>query len=125
MFAHPLLPGIAELQISHSEKFDISLGQKGLAWMSQLTLYNASRSYGRSIYGRPDRGCGRSPSRSVIAGRSALAWLSACSRSALLRLVLRTQPRAGIQISHSEKFAISLAQKRLAWMSQLTLYNAS
>src|SRR5216683_1787548 len=95
MFAHPLLPGIAELQISHSEKFDISLAQKGLAWMSQLTLYNAPRSYGRSIYGRPDRGCGRSPSRSVIAGRSALAWLSACSRSALLRLVLRTQPRSG------------------------------
>src|SRR5713101_1898968 len=30
------------LQISHSEKFDNSLGQKGLALMSQLTLYNAS-----------------------------------------------------------------------------------
>src|SRR5216683_3087511 len=38
----------AGIQISHSEKFDISLAQKGLAWVSQLTLYNAPRSYGHS-----------------------------------------------------------------------------
>src|SRR6266849_5019745 len=30
-------------QISHSEKFDNSLAQKGLARVSQLTLYNAAR----------------------------------------------------------------------------------
>src|SRR5713101_3747075 len=29
-------------QISHSEKFDNSLAQKELTWVSQLTLYNAS-----------------------------------------------------------------------------------
>src|SRR5216684_9075688 len=59
-----------------------------------------------------ERDCGRSPSRSAIADRGALEWLSACSHSVLLRLVLRTQPRAGPlrfgtapnQISHSERF---------------------
>ena len=33
----------AGLQISHSEKFDKPLAQKGLALVSQLTLYNAAR----------------------------------------------------------------------------------
>src|SRR5947209_3763704 len=44
---------------------------------------------------RPERDCGRSPSRSAIAERNALGRLSSSSRSTLLRLVLRTQPRSG------------------------------
>ncbi len=43
---------------------------------------------------RSDRGCGRSPSSSVIAGGSALDCFRTSSSSILLRLVLRTQPRS-------------------------------
>ncbi len=41
-----------------------------------------------------DRDCGRRPSRCAIAHRSALELFPASSRSAVLRLVLRTRPRS-------------------------------
>src|SRR5713226_10369028 len=45
---------------------------------------------------RTERDCGRSPSRSGRAGKSALERFSASLYPALLRLVLRTQPRSGL-----------------------------
>src|SRR5712692_8511424 len=73
--------------------------------MYQLTLYNAPGSYGRSIYGRPDRDCGRPACRSLGAGRSpgrsglahsgAFERFQLCSHPAPLRLILRTRPRSG------------------------------
>src|SRR5216683_2108607 len=115
-------------QISHSEKFDIPHGQKRLAWVSQLTLYNASSrapAAGPRLWAKPQPQRRRRPKR-VGAVQRLLACGPAAAgpadTAALRRGPLRD--RVGLQISHSERFDNSHAQKGLTWVSQLTLYNA-
>src|SRR5713226_530010 len=97
--------------------------------MSQLTLYNGSSpspTLGARLWATPQpQRQGRQKRVGVLqdvlifgpaaAGPSDTAALRHCP----------LQDRVGLQISHSEKFDNSHAQKDLAWVSQLTLYNGS
>jgi hypothetical protein len=90
--------------------------------VSQLTLYNGASlppTVGARLWTKPRSQRHRTQKRVVTVRRT-----SASSPSALLRLVLRTQPCSGpadfgaipgLQISHSEKFDNSHAQKEL-WL---------
>src|SRR6266849_2511012 len=95
-----------------------------------------SRSYGRSIYGgvlrtvgarlwaKPQSQRPRGPGR--VGGVPRLLMFDRAAAGPADTAALRPGPlrrRAGLQISHSEKFDNSLGQKGLTCMSQLTLYN--
>ncbi len=122
----------AQNQISHSEKFDNPLSlnnpvepalQNVPQGRRKLARGNApgkpSQSSPASRQGRPNwrpnpRSAENPRRREEVRGRE--KWFA---------LPVPSRAEASIQISHSEKFDISHAQKGLAWVSQLTLYNAS
>ena len=113
----PRYPHGSGFQISHSEKFDKSHGQKGLALVSQLTLYNASSrapAAGPRLWAKPQSQRRRRPKRVGVLQNVLIfgpAAAGPADTAALRHGPLRD--RVGLQISHSEKFDNSHGQKEL------------